>query len=596
MPPGGSMIEQGRKPLLTNATRYSTLILLLLGFGSCREEMANQPTSNATPTTFLWLFPEDGIATTISRQHLRWWGEDPDGVLAGFLFSYAVVRAPVSAVPFPDTLRYTWTSRNDTVLAFPLDTLFRQYAVAVRGVDNTFPALPEGSVVRLTPFAYWDKNDDGVFGGTDVQIPSLIGAMDPKGAVLTFPIRNSPPVVSFVPNPTDPNVALRQPDTTYTVATFAWTAEDPDGNSTLSGYRIALNDTTLPGAWLSLPLRDTLITLVVQRAVSDVATGTTTARVYSGSFLERQYLGDVPGLSLDAENVFFVQARDVAGEFSPAIRMPSPGGHWFVKKPRGKVLLVSDYIRSDAGSALATYLASLTAVPGGQYSSIDRLDIGLGLTGPEKLAGQAGSLVPPFVDPALISTFLLYDIVLWYTDEFPSLGVAQLSLFPYLQNGGKVIFSTMFLNSADPRGALRDFAPIDSVSSTQLPPTVFPSAGDSRIPANFVMFADSVSSSLIYPQLAFNESPSIHSIFMRPVYRRTDARYIYHLQEDTRGRYSGTPNIGVVDGRRTIVFIGLPLHLLNNPLYGNPGGLTTFFDVAFNREFNPLQKVNRRAF
>jgi hypothetical protein len=101
---------------------------------------------------------------------------------------------------------------------------------------------------------------------------------------------------------------------------------------------------------------------------------------------------------------------------------------------------------------------------------------------------------------------------------------------------------------------------------------------------------------MIYPRLAFNASPAIHSIFMRPIYRRTDARYIYRLQTDTRARYSGTPTIGVVDGVRTIIFVGLPLHLLNNTVEGNPAGLAAFFETALIREFNPLQKVNRRRF
>ena len=569
-------------------------LLLVLALPGCREDALEAPQVNQQPRTFLWLFPEDGIATTVSRQHLRWWGEDPDGVLSGFLLAYTVTNAPKSSLPAPDTLRYAWVTANDSVFAFPLDTLFRYYLVGVRGVDNTFPGLPRGSIVRLTPFAFWDKDDNGSFGGTDEQLPTLAGAMDPTGAALTFPIRNSPPSVSFLQNPTDPNLPLRQPETTYTAATFAWTGSDPDGNNTLARYRIALNDTA--GTWLSVPLRDTLITLVVPRSASDAAGSTVTAQVFSGTFLGRQRVGDLPGLRLDAKNVLYLQAVDVAGEPSAAIAMPSGTDRWYVKRPRGKLLLVGDYIRSDAQSAFATYVASLASVPGGQYATVDQLNIGLGLTSSDKLAGKAGALVPAYVDPALIFTFLLYDCVLWYTDEFPSLGVAQLSLFPYLQNGGRVIFSTMFLNTADPRGALRDFAPIDSVSSVPLPPTVFPSLGDSRIPAGFRLDADSSNPSMIYPLLAFNASPAIHSIFMRPIYRRTDARYIYRLQADTRARYSGTPTIGVVDGVRTIIFVGLPLHLLNNTVEGNPAGLAAFFETALTREFNPLQKVNRRRF
>ena len=95
---------------------------------------------------------------------------------------------------------------------------------------------------------------------------------------------------------------------------------------------------------------------------------------------------------------------------------------------------------------------------------------------------------------------------------------------------------------------------------------------DGRVLA-IVASADSSVPGDVYPQLAFNAAPVNHVIFMRPVYRRSDARYIYHLQADPRNRYLGTPNIGVVDGQRKIVFMGVPLHLLNNTTQGNPRGL-----------------------
>jgi hypothetical protein len=263
-------------------------------------------------------------------------------------------------------------------------------------------------------------------------------------------------------------------------------------------------------------------------------------------------------------------------------------------------LLVSDYSSFGASLALSTYLDALKGVQGATVGTIDQLDIAFGLVGSDKEVGKYGRLVPQFVDPALIQTFLLYDYVLWYTDQLPALAVAQLSIFPYLQNGGRVFFSTMFLNSTDPRGALRDFAPIDSVSSVDLSPTrPLPPpavAGDSRVPANYLVIPDSSDPANIYPGLAFNASPGIHSIFLRPIYRRADARYIYHLQPDGRvpQRYLGSPNVAVIDGQQRIFFIGLPLHLLNNPL-GNPRGLTAFLEKAV-REFNPSQVVNRRKF
>lgn len=578
---------------------HTALVLLLAFIVSCNEHIADNPLGNQPPRTYLWLYPDSSIATTVSRQHLRWWGEDPDGVVSGYLLAFTSVNGLVTSLPFPDTLRYTWVTTNDTLLLFPLDTLFKRFVVAVRAVDNQFAGLPAQSTVRLLPFAYWDVNDNGVFDGSDIRLPGLPQATDPIGAILTFPIRNTPPQIAPVQNPLDPTAPFRQADTTFTIASFAWSGSDPDGNNTLRSYRIALNISRIFEEWLTVPLRDTVITLVVPRSRSDAAGSTVTADVYAGTFLGGQYIGQLPGLLLDADNVFYVEAKDVAGEYSNSLKFPSGSDRWFVKRPRGKMLIVSDYANTDAAAALATYRNALAAVPGGEFLVVDNLNITYGVTLTDKAGGKFGRLVPPYIDPALIYTFLLYDYVLWYTDQYPSLSVAQLTLFPYVQRGGRVIFSTSFLNTIDPRGALKDFAPIDSVSSVDLsptrPPVPPPVAGDTRIPANFIVYADSSNPSNIYPRLAFNPTPVNHVIFMRPIYRRVDASYIYHLQADSRNRYLGMPNLGVVDGLRRVMFLGVPLHLLNNtdPLYGNLQGLAAFFSKALTQQFNPAQRVNR---
>lgn len=575
------------------------LLVFTLLMSSCREHVADSPVASKPPQTFLWLYPDGEVGTGVSRAHLRWWGESPNGLVRGFLFSFKVVTGSVTTLPTPDTLRYSWVTRNDSTVLFPMDTIFRKFAVVVRAVDNGFAGLPEHSIVRMLPFAFWDKNDDGLFDGDDQRLDDLSRAVDPVGAVQTFPIRNTPPTIALLPNPSDLNTPQKLPDTTFTAVSFGFKGSDPDGDNTLAAYRIALNDTTVTTAWVSVALRDTILTLVVPRLRSDAATTTVTADLYSGKFLGRRLIGQVPNLKLNAENVLYIQVRDVAGEYSPALKLPGATDRWYVKKPRSRLLLVNDYTRFDQQLAQSTFQSTLAAVSGGQFTQVDQLDIGLGLSASEKEAGKFGRLVPQFADPALVQTFLLYDYVVWYTDELPSLAVAQLSVFSYLQNGGRVIFSTMFLNTTDPRGALRDFAPIDSVSGVTLPPPAPPpaSAGDSRLPANSVLYPDSSDARYLYPQLALNASPSIHSVFMRPIYRRSDARYLYHLQADARlpQRYFGAPNIAVVDGQNKIYFIGLPLHLLDNTAQGNPRGLTGFLEKALT-QFNPTQRVNRAKF
>jgi hypothetical protein len=585
--------------------RHRTSIILclsLLWVAGCNEDIVDRPSANQSPRTFLWLFPDSGIGVGVSRQRLRWWGEDPDGLVVGFLFAAAALPSRVTVPPSPDTLRYTWVTGNDTLMAFPLDTLFREYTVVVRAVDNTSGRLPDRTIIRLSPSPFIDRNDNGWLDAGDSTLPDLAGALDPLGALRTFPIRNTPPTIRFAPNPNDETITLRQPETTYTAATFAWKGSDDDGDNTLVSYRIVLNDTTNPSGWVTIAARESLVTLTVPRVRSDNAGAEVDADVYSGKFLGRQLLGRIPGLRLDAENIFYIQAWDVAGEASPFIRMPAPGQRWVVRRPRGSVLLLSDYINSDSTLADATYRTALAAVPGGAFSTVDRLNIGRGLSAADKKLGKPGALLPPFVDPTLIYTFLLYDHVIWYTDQYPSLGAAQSSLFTYTQNGGKLIFSTTFENSVDPRGALRDFAPIDSISGVDLspsrPPVPPPVAGDTRIPAGFIVHPDSSGTDEPYPQLAFSSSPSIHSIFMRPIYRRSDARYVYRLQADSRNpvRYIGSPNVAVVDGLRRTMFVGLPLHLLTNTQSGNPQGLTAFFTRTLLQEFSAAHRIDRRRF
>ena len=583
---------------------YALFILLFCASLSCKEHVADAPVANLTPRTALWLYPQAEIRVGVSKQQIHWWGEDPDGVVRGYLFGFRIVTLSVTSPPLPDTMRYVWTAVTDTTILFPLDTLFRRFAVTVRAVDNSFGGLPEHTPVRISPFPYQDVNDNGIFDRGDLRLDGLSGAMDPAGTTLTFPIVNSPPSVSFVPNPTDQTLPLKQPDTTFTAVTFSWTANDPDGNNTLRSYRIALNDTSNPSNWFTLSLRDSFITLVVPRSRSDAAgpqAGTQVqADVYGGSFLSRRLIGKITGLRLDATNVLFVQVKDVAGAYSPAITMPSGTDRWYVRRPRGRLLIVNDYINSDGDLALSTYLSNLANIPGGEFSRVDMLNIGAGLSAADKNYGKPGPFTPPFVDPALIQTFLLYDYIFWYTDQYPSLSTAQLSLFTYIQNGGKVLFSTTFQSGLDPRAAFKDFAPIDSISSAPFAPR--PAPGDTRIPVNYRVYPDSSNGGAIYPQLAFivpNPPAPFHFVFMRPIYRRSDARYLYHIQPDTANvppRYIGMPNIAAVDGQRTIVFVGLPLHLLDNRIYGNPQGLQAFFNRVFTQEFNLLHKVNRTRF
>jgi hypothetical protein len=599
-------------------SRVLTLLATVVSlFAGCKEKIADNPAGNELPRSFLWLYPGSSLDTVVSRQHLHWWGEDPDGFVRGFLFAFDSSR--MTRLPSPDTLRYTWMTKNDTVIQFPLRSLRKDFTVFVRSVDNTFSGLPNNSQVRYLPGPngqpgrfYVDNNGNGTADPGDQQLPGLQGAIDPVGAIQTFPIRNTPPSITFLSNPNDlTSPTLRLPDTTYTVVSIGFKGSDPDGDNTLSSYRVALNDASNLNNWLQIPLRDTVVTLVVPRARSDARTvpgDTVTADVYGGSFLGRHLLGHVRGLRLDAPNVVYVEVKDVAGEYSAPIRLPSLTGQWYVKRPRGKLLLVQDYTgHFDVAAALSTYLTSLgNVVP---PISVDALNIGFGVNAVDKRSGKISTMVPPFIDPAVINTFLLYDYVFIYTDEYPTFSVLQLVPFRYIQNGGKLLLSTYGFSSDlsqfDVTTVLREFAPIDSVCATVLsPPPPAPVPGYRFVYPDYLILPDSSNSANIYPLLAVNSSTGTHNVFMRELYTRTDARAIYRLQSDPFRRYTSVDpsgrgdtvgtKIAVVDGVGTQVFFGLPLHLLNN--IGQGQGLSALFTKIFTQHFSKFHKVDRRRF
>ena len=579
----------------------------LLLFAGCTKRFTNEPKADLAPATRLWLTPDSILSETSSRQHLYWYGEDPDGTVKGYLFAVGNFKPAPTRIPSPDTMTYTWMTTTDTLIAIPLRAIRDSFSVVVRAVDNKFAqaaSLPQGAVVRMTPQPYWDRDTNGVFDAGDVPLTTLQSAADPKGAILLLPIRNTPPTVQFAANPVDSSI-IEQPPSTFTVATFSWVGHDIDGDNTIVSYRIALNDTSSPSSWTTLTTRSTLVTLAVPRTVSDAAPdfGTVTANVYTGQFPGLQLQGTIGGLKLSAQNVLYVEARDLAGEYSKAARMPSTtAGSWFVKKPKGRMLVIKDDNQAGDSVALTTchVLLSDPSIAGGSFGTFDTLDVGFGLNNTAKqtqIANQTyGTYVPQNLNPAFILTLQLYPLVFWYSDLYPSYGPAQIGLFNYTQRGGKVIFSTTFpANISFPNvSALNDFAPIDSVTTDAISTSTVPTNADNRLPVGSTLLPSDPSGG--YPVLTFGPRPGVGvqilNFSWRRIYKRIDAQYLYQIDsvyadssssppQMKNQRFLGTPEVAVIDNAKTFVLMSVPFHLLN----GDPASLTAFFRKVIVDEF-----------
>ncbi|MEX0966223.1 MAG: hypothetical protein WD077_03230 [Bacteroidia bacterium] len=260
------------------------LILLLIGiFSSCKDDIAGSPTANIPPETYT-------VADTIvrvgsdrftSRITVRWWGDDPDGYLAGFEISQ-------------DGGPWSFTTRQDSVFLVEIppgqDTF--DFILHVRAIDN-----------------------DGV--------------QDPTPAIIAYPVKNSAPLVAFQYSGGSP---ARNPVKTFPVIKYFWEATDPDGFANIDHFELYLNDTT------SAPfIIDAVFSSATLKAVNPEA-ALTDVEVLTGSSLIPEP-GTMPGLRTNDSNVLYIRAVDQVGATSPLISSYSI----YVKRVVSKVLLVNAY-------------------------------------------------------------------------------------------------------------------------------------------------------------------------------------------------------------------------------------------------------------
>jgi hypothetical protein len=334
--------------------------------------------------------------------------------------------------------------------------------------------VPEGVMTNLAPETYlsifpdsiispqktrlkitwWGDDPDGLVKGFEVSFDSLnwtftpnndstfqlviIGndsifrfwarAVDDKGnidmtpATNLFPVVNSAPTVKF-------NAGTEIPDTSFPVATFVWTGTDPDGDNTIRNYYWALNDTS---SWNEL-------------------SGTTTTLTI------RESNGIVPGVN----NRLYLKAKDIAGIYSPTVRMPDSNKTWFVRPKVGNILLINDYFRTtptDVNQAVQFYQGALDSAFLNNYSKLD-------------IKVNSGGNIPKIINPMFIETLKLFQCVIWFanrgnnTSDNANFDLAQQSLPFYLVSGGRIFFSTGFPDAINSQGSIINFAPVDSLTA-----------------------------------------------------------------------------------------------------------------------------------
>ncbi len=298
-----------------------TVLLLLAGltvFYACKDKVVDNPIPNKPPTTKLFLNadfnPDSLIANQQSKIHLYWSGDDPDGQVVGFYFSW-------------DGVNWTYTTKNDSLFSLQIGAVDSIFAFRVSAVDN-------------------------------------LGLRDPNPARLKLQIKNTAPTVTW-------DILSTHPDTSFTVMTFGWDAKDIDGDNTIQHINIAINDTNKFVALNGTVSVVTIRTNDYTNSLMDIyinGDNTIEPKDSAGNKLK------LSGLLYNSNNTFYVQAEDISGAKSPWISsatQPNSKPGWFVKKPKGNIALVNNYsaIDNSLGSFYPKMMDSLNLT--GRYDIID---------------------------------------------------------------------------------------------------------------------------------------------------------------------------------------------------------------------------------
>ncbi len=258
------------------------------------------------------------------------------------------------------------------------------------------------------------------------------------------------------------------------------------------------------------------------------------------------------GLLLDENNKIYLQAEDLSGANSEIISLPDSNDTWYVKKPKGKLLIFDDlHGGSSDEEARIFYNQVFSTIGGGSLAGkFDQYD----------LFNQP----LPFESVTLLETMKLFDYAFWYSASDPRIDLLNIVTNKYLQSGGKIAFSLTFQNSSEEfqfdLSILQGFLPVDSVSSA----LTFLLSGADVLPSE--------------PNSGYLPLKTTATISFVRTYV-PNALVSTKIYELSSSQLSG--NIGFITNDKTRFFIGLPLHQCN----GGDGNVDVMLEKVFFEEF-----------
>ncbi len=383
-------------------------LAILMAFSACRKtDITGEPTGNEAPETYtvvdtIFRSGPDRLTTTVA---IQWWADDPDGFVTGYEFTFDEPITPAT--------NWIYTTRLDStfLLAVPAGSDTFDFSFTVRSIDN-------------------------------------LGQRDPDPARIKYPVKNSPPTVSFVYAPNGGNpLAGGNPVVSFPAVKYEWTGNDPDGLQTLEGYELYLNDTN--GTVFLLPA---VFNAVILRA-TDLSGLVSEAEVFAGSN-NNPLTSRINGMLLNDTNRLYLRAVDQSGaksQFQVANAI-------YIKKPASRFLLVNAYGNDpnpdqNADAVDAFYEGQFTMLG---ISSYDKVQIF------RRENNRFVRLSPDNRTQSMVFGF--FDQILWAGPDFDySIVFTRNTMGTFLGNGGKLLLSTTAGDASPVTSNFFELSPIDSL-------------------------------------------------------------------------------------------------------------------------------------
>lgn len=505
--------------------KFKPSLLGWLGFlvftASCKDEKkfdaGNQAPSIRISVDSIGLPDSLRLFTQVK---LSWAGNDADGYVAGY--------------------RVAWSTDSGTA-AGQVST-----APLISATDSTFLFNFTGASDNATIYFFVLAQDDK-------------GKLSDAPDFLKIPVRNSPPVISFLAD------GLSLADTIWSVTSLPYSFSDPDGAQNIDSVYLRINN----GPWVGLPKNLSFISIVPE---DPGALGGTNGLVYAGENLATLNNEPSPipnlriaGMQLDARNQFYIKVKDLAGSTD----VDTADIQYFIKRKTSDLLLVDAFKGEGAFIGDTLYTSLLSGI-----ATYDRIDMN----------ASNGINQPKFWNSTFYLLCKQYKRVFWFSDILTNLPgqtplmltTASTALNQYLRFNGKLLASTNFpdapnqLSTDDPIFSLIPISKISEQSNLTRLRRNFP------VVAQKPGYTDLKSTNNIVSGIdIFDVKPGVDTLYLMP---KSSLTSTYTGPDLPIGLISRNP----FNNKTNLVFFGMELTLLS----GDRPALINTFNKILNEEFN----------